>query len=67
MCDHEVPEREEPAPVNRCQRSAVQAAITGGWSTTVRLIAVTTVPAVVTAALGTGIEALLTAVLQSYF
>ena len=67
MCDHGVSEKEEPAPGDHCRWSAVQAAITGGWSMTVRFIAVTTVPAAVVAALGVGFETVLTAVLRSHF
>jgi len=65
--DRGVPEKPEPAPVDHCRWSAVQAAVTGGWRTTARFIAITTVPAVVAAVLGAGVRVLLAAVVQFYF
>ncbi|PRX25586.1 hypothetical protein CLV67_101303 [Actinoplanes italicus] len=47
--------------------SAVQAAIAGGWSTTVRFIAIMTVPAVPIAMLGAGPDTPLTAVMRFFF
>ena len=64
MCDHGV-SREEPAPGDR-DGSAMQAA-KSGWSVTFRFIAAKTVPAVVVAALGAGVQTVLTAVLRSFF
>ncbi|GIE28970.1 hypothetical protein Ait01nite_020150 [Actinoplanes italicus] len=66
MCIRGGPE-EEPAPGDHCMWSAVQAAIAGGWSTTVRFIAIMTVPAVPIAMLGAGPDTPLTAVMRFFF
>jgi hypothetical protein len=63
VCNHGV-SREKPAPGDR-DGSAMQAA-NRGWSVTFRYIAAKTVPAVVVAALGAGVETVLTAVLRSF-
>jgi hypothetical protein len=46
--------------------STVQAAITGGWPTTIRLIVILTVIAVVITVLGPWVGAPISAVLQSF-
>lgn len=46
--------------------STVQAAITGGWSMTIRLVVILTVLAVVIAVLGPWVGAPISAVLQSF-
>ncbi|MGI5151361.1 hypothetical protein ACQEVC_34195 [Plantactinospora sp. CA-294935] len=53
MCEHDVPDGNRPAPqADHSMWSTVQAAITGGWSTTIRFIAIVTVAAASVALLG---------------
>ena len=66
MCENEAPDEERPAPqADHSMWSTVQAAITGGWSTTIRLITIVTVATASVAVLGSWVGAPISAVLRS--
>jgi len=67
MCQHDAPEEGRPAPTGtHGMWPTVQAAITGGWSTTIRFIAIMTVVAVSFALLGARVGAPITAVMRLF-
>jgi hypothetical protein len=67
MCEHDAPEGGRPAPTDtHGMWPTVQAAITGGWSTTIRFIAIVTVAAVSFAVLGAWVGTPLTALVKLF-